>query len=97
MWGVGALYQKIRHREGLGLGDVKMIAMIGTFLGLQGALLTLIAGSLLGAIVGLAYIWFTGKDASTYELPFGTFLGVAALGVGFFGEVAFNWYSRLGA
>jgi len=96
MWGVGALYQKIRHREGLGLGDVKMVAMIGTFLGLQGALLTLIAGSLLGAIVGLAYIWFTGKDASTYELPFGTFLGVAALGVGFFGEVAFNWYSRLG-
>ncbi len=97
MWGVGALYQKLRHREGLGLGDVKMIAMVGAFLGVQGALLTLIAGSLLGAIVGLAYIWFTGKDASTYELPFGTFLGVAALGVGFFGEVVFNWYTRLGA
>ena len=97
LWGVGALYQKMRHREGLGLGDVKMVAMIGAFLGLQGALLTLILGSLLGAIVGLAYVWFTGKDASTYELPFGTFLGVAALGVGFFGEVVFNWYSRLGA
>jgi leader peptidase (prepilin peptidase)/N-methyltransferase len=97
LWVVGALYQKLRHREGLGLGDVKMIAMVGAFLGVQGALLTLIAGSLLGAIVGLAYIWFTGKDASTYELPFGTFLGVAALGVGFFGEVVFNWYSRLGA
>jgi leader peptidase (prepilin peptidase)/N-methyltransferase len=97
LWGVGALYQKLRHREGLGLGDVKMIAMVGAFLGLQGALLTLIAGSLLGAVVGLAYIWFTGKDASTYELPFGTFLGAAALGVGFFGEVVFNWYSRLGA
>jgi leader peptidase (prepilin peptidase)/N-methyltransferase len=97
LWAVGALYQKLRHREGLGLGDVKMVAMIGAFLGVQGALLTLIAGSLLGAIVGLAYIWFTGKDASTYELPFGTFLGVAALGVGFFGEVVFSWYSRLGA
>lgn len=97
LWAVGALYQKLRHREGLGLGDVKMIAMVGAFLGVQGALLTLIAGSLLGAIVGLAYIWFTGKDASTYELPFGTFLGAAALGVGFFGEVIFNWYSRLGA
>ncbi len=97
LWGVGALYQKIRHREGLGLGDVKMVAMIGAFLGVQGALLTLIAGSLLGAVVGLAYVWFTGKDASTYELPFGTFLGVAALGVGFVGEVVLNWYSRLGA
>lgn len=97
LWSVGALYEKIRHREGLGLGDVKMIGMIGAFLGLQGAVLTLIAGSLLGAIVGLAYVWFTGKDASTYELPFGTFLGVAALGVGFVGEVVLNWYSRLGA
>lgn len=97
LWGVGVLYHKLRDREGLGLGDVKMVAMIGAFLGIQGALLTLIAGSLLGAVIGLLYIWFTGKDASTYELPFGSFLGVAALGVGFFSEVIFNWYSRLGA
>ncbi|HEX4593847.1 MAG TPA: prepilin peptidase [Bryobacteraceae bacterium] len=96
LWLVGFLYEKIRHREGLGFGDVKMVAMIGAFLGLQGALMTLIAGSLLGAIVGLCYIWFTGKDASTYELPFGTFLGAAALGVGFFGEVFLTWYNRLG-
>lgn len=97
LWLVGALYQKVRHREGLGFGDVKMVAMIGAFLGIQGALLTLIAGSLLGAIVGLGYIWFTGKDASTYELPFGTFLGVAALGVGFFTGVIATWYTKLGA
>ncbi len=83
LWLVGTLYQKIRHREGLGFGDVKMVAMIGAFVGVQEALLTLIVGSLLGAVVGLCYIWFTGKDASTYELPFGTFLGIAALGVGF--------------
>jgi leader peptidase (prepilin peptidase)/N-methyltransferase len=97
LWFVGVLFKMIRHREGLGFGDVKMVAMIGAFLGLQGALLTLIVGSLLGAIVGLCYIWFTGKDASTYELPFGAFLGAAALGVGFFGEVFLNWYSRLGS
>jgi len=95
LWLVGALYQKVRHREGLGFGDVKMVAMIGAFLGIQGALLTLIAGSLLGAIVGLCYIWFTGKDASTYELPFGTFLGISALGVGFFTDVFVIWYSKL--
>jgi len=72
-----------------------MVAMIGAFLGLQGALLTLIVGSLLGALVGLCYIWFTGKDASTYELPFGTFLGAAALGVGFYMDVWVNWHPRL--
>jgi leader peptidase (prepilin peptidase)/N-methyltransferase len=97
LWLVGALYQKVRHREGLGFGDVKMVAMIGAFLGIQGALLTLITGSLLGAIVGLCYIWFTGKDASTYELPFGTFLGIAALGVGLFTDLIAAWYTRLGA
>jgi leader peptidase (prepilin peptidase)/N-methyltransferase len=94
LWLVGTLYQKIRHREGLGFGDVKMVAMIGAFVGVQEALLTLIVGSLLGAVVGLCYIWFTGKDASTYELPFGTFLGIAALGVGFALNVI--WTNRLG-
>jgi leader peptidase (prepilin peptidase) / N-methyltransferase len=97
LWLVGVIYQKLRHREGLGLGDVKMVAMIGAFLGIQYSLMTLIVGSLLGAIVGLCYIWFTGKDASTYELPFGAFLGAAALAVGFYGEVFLNWYNRLGA
>jgi len=97
LWAVRALYEKVRNREGLGLGDVKMGALIGAFLGVQGALLTLLVGSLLGVVIGLGYTWFTGKDASTYELPFGSFLGAAALAVGFFSEVIFNWYGRLGA
>ncbi len=97
LWAVGALYEKIRHREGLGLGDVKMVAMIGAFLGLGNTLLTLITASLLGAVVGLFYIWFTGKDASTYELPFGTFLGAAALVIGFSSEVIFNSFGRVGS
>jgi len=79
IWLVGYLYQKIRHREGLGLGDVKMIAMIGAFMGLRAALLTLIVASLLGSIVGFVYIRVTKQDTSTYELPFGSFLGFAAL------------------
>lgn len=79
LWGGGWLYEKVRHREGLGLGDVKLIAMVGAFLGLRGALLTMILGSIAGSLVGYAYIKLTGKDASTYELPFGTFLGLAAI------------------
>lgn len=81
MWAVGALYEKVRKREGLGFGDVKMIAMIGAFVGLQGALLTVVLGSIAGSVIGLVYIWIARKDA-TYELPFGSFLGAAALVVG---------------
>jgi leader peptidase (prepilin peptidase)/N-methyltransferase len=84
LWAIGVLYKAVRKREGLGLGDVKMIAAIGAFFGLHGALLTLIAGSLLGSVVGLIFIAATKKDSATYELPFGSFLGIAALGVAFF-------------
>lgn len=79
LWGIGELYYLLRGREGLGFGDVKMIAMIGAFYGLQGALMTLIIGSMLGSVLGLAYIYFTKQDAQSYELPFGSFLGFAAL------------------
>jgi leader peptidase (prepilin peptidase)/N-methyltransferase len=81
LWGTGWLYGKIRHRDGLGFGDVKLVAMIGSFLGLQAALLTLVLGSVAGSLIGYSYIKLTGKDAATYELPFGTFLGAAALAV----------------
>lgn len=81
LWLAGWLYLKIRHREGLGLGDVKLIAMMGAFLGLDGALLTLIAGSLAGSLIGYGYIRITRQDPATYELPFGTFLALAGIAV----------------
>jgi leader peptidase (prepilin peptidase)/N-methyltransferase len=83
MWAVGAAYAAVRHREGLGLGDVKMVAMIGAFLGLTGALQALVTGSIAGSVIGLAYIKIAKKDASTYELPFGTFIAAAALALSF--------------
>jgi leader peptidase (prepilin peptidase) / N-methyltransferase len=83
LWAVGALYFLVRHKEGLGFGDVKMVAMIGSFLGLQGALLTTVIGSVLGSVIGIAFIMILKKDAGSYELPFGSFLGVAALGIAF--------------
>jgi len=72
-----------------------MVAMIGTFLGLQGALLTVILGSLVGGIGGLLYILITRKDAATYQLPFGAFLGAAAVLVSMFGDQVIHWYMRL--
>ena len=83
LWFVGFVYSKVRNREGLGFGDVKMVAMIGSFLGLMPTLFSLMAGSVLGAVAGLLYIWIRRKDAATYELPFGSFLGAAALLVAF--------------
>jgi leader peptidase (prepilin peptidase)/N-methyltransferase len=79
LWFVGLLYRRMRHKEGVGLGDVKMIAMVGAFQGLYGAMQTLIYGSILGTAVGLIYIKAAKKDYSTYELPFGTFLAFTAL------------------
>ena len=87
IWFVGWMYEKIRHREGLGFGDVKLIAMAGAFLGLQGAIMTLLLGSLAGSILGLAYIKLTRQDPNTYELPFGTFLGAAALVLALYAQV----------
>ncbi|MBM3727564.1 MAG: prepilin peptidase [Acidobacteria bacterium] len=79
IWSVGELYYRVRKREGLGLGDVKMVAMFGAFLGLQEAMQTMIIGSVLGSVIGLIFIKAAGKDAATYELPFGSFLGTGAV------------------
>jgi len=78
LWFVAEIYFRIRKLEGLGFGDIKLMGMVGAFLGLRLALLTIMLGSLMGAVVGLIYIKAAGKEA-TYELPFGSFLGVAAI------------------
>lgn len=95
LWLGGWIFERVRHKEGLGFGDVKMMAMVGAFLGIRGSLLTLIVGSVLGSVIGLAYILIARKDPSTYELPFGSFLGVAAILVSLAGERVIGWYSGL--
>jgi len=95
LWSAGWIYERVRHREGLGFGDVKLIAMVGSFLGLSGALLTLAGGSLAGSIMGYAYIRATKKDPSTYELPLGSFLSIAALALGLAAPKVLNWYGAL--
>lgn len=56
LWGFGAIYKLVRGREGMGLGDVKMMAMAGAFLGLRNTFLTVLFGTLLGSILGIAVI-----------------------------------------
>ena len=56
LWGLAALYKAVRGREGMGMGDVKMMAMVGAFLGLRGTFLTILVGSLLGSVLGLSVV-----------------------------------------
>ena len=56
LWGAAAAYKAVRGREGMGLGDVKMMAMVGAFLGVRGAFLTILVGTLLGSVVGVSII-----------------------------------------
>jgi leader peptidase (prepilin peptidase)/N-methyltransferase len=79
LWLTGELFHRIRHKEGLGFGDVKMIAAVGAFTGLSGVLRTLVLGSLMGSVFGVIFVLVTRKDHKTYELPFGSFLGAAAV------------------
>jgi leader peptidase (prepilin peptidase)/N-methyltransferase len=90
---IGA-YWLLRHQEGMGWGDVKLLAMIGAFLGWKGMLLTLLAGAFLGTLIGGGYLLFSGRGRQT-PLPFGTFLCAAALGALFFGDRAWQWYAGL--
>jgi len=82
LWGGAWAWSKARKRQSwemLGMGDVKLIAMVGSFLGLIAAMATLLFGAIAGSVVGTIYILATKKKFSEYELPFGTFLGLAAL------------------
>jgi len=87
-WG----YQRLTGREGLGMGDVKLMGMIGAFLGWSGALSTVLLGSLVGTLVGLGLI-LSGRGNRLTALPFGTFLAPAAWFVFFLG--AHLWQSYL--
>lgn len=94
LWLVSEAYFRLRKREGMGLGDAKMMLLVGAFLGVKRTMLTILVGSLLGSILGAAFILARRKGAQ-YELPFGTFLGVAALFVVFFGTPLLEWYQSL--
>jgi leader peptidase (prepilin peptidase)/N-methyltransferase len=94
LWIVAEGYFRLRGREGMGLGDVKMMAAVGAFLGLKRTMMTVLAGSLLGSIIGI-FLIAVSKKGRDYELPFGTFLGLGALLIVFFGTPALHWYESL--
>lgn len=84
-------YYRWRHEEGLGMGDVKMLAMVGAFLGWQATLMTLMMGSIAGSVVGVMMIALKRGDMK-YALPFGTFLAMGAALSATVGPSLLSWY-----
>ena len=87
-------YLKGKQKDYLGFGDVMLMTMVGSFLGMSLTLLTIFLGSLLGALIGVL-LEYTTKRFHGYEWPFGTFLGVAALFSSFGGKAVIDWYLRV--
>ena len=94
LWLIGEAYYRYAGEEGMGGGDVKMLAMIGAFLGWQQVLITLVFSSIAGAVIGLLVIAVRRGDMK-YALPFGTFLSIAAIVASLSGERIFAWYVGL--
>jgi leader peptidase (prepilin peptidase)/N-methyltransferase len=87
-------YKALRHREGLGLGDVKLLAMIAAFLGFWPAVLTLFVGVLLASAYAILLL-IRGRANSLTRLPLGSFLGIAGLLTALVGQPILAWYTSL--
>jgi leader peptidase (prepilin peptidase)/N-methyltransferase len=120
---IAVAYEALRGQEGMGRGDVKLMALIGAFLGVKLTLLVLLLGSLVGSLFGMgliAIVWFKRlarrrqrqrKESASearlrawysarlvyrhFEIPFGVFLGIAALVAAFAGQRILDWYFGL--
>jgi leader peptidase (prepilin peptidase)/N-methyltransferase len=91
LWLIGEAYFRYSGQEGMGGGDVKMLAMIGAFLGWKLVLVTLVLSSVAGSLIGLLVIAFR-RGGLKYALPYGTFLALGALAASLVGERLVNWY-----
>jgi leader peptidase (prepilin peptidase)/N-methyltransferase len=87
-------YYLVRKKEGLGMGDVTMMLMVGAYLGLMRTLLVLVLASFVGALVGVFFILRRGKDFQ-FALPFGTFIAPAAFVAMIWGEAIVRSYLSL--
>ena len=89
---LGRLYFLLRRQEGMGLGDVKMMAMAGFFLGPKLVLVSIWLASITGALLGGGAILVFRKDWRSYEIPFGSFLGLASMVAAVWGNQFLRWY-----
>ncbi len=91
LYAVAVLFYWVTKKEGMGGGDIKLLAMIGAFLGWTSTVFTIVVSSLIGSIVGVALMVAKGAD-SKYAIPFGPFLSMGAVIYLFFGREIIRWY-----
>ena len=97
LWLMGWTWQKLRNVEAMGLGDVKMMFMVGAYLGWRLTLVTIFIGVLSGSVIGILWMVKDGKYDPQKQLPFGIFLGIGAIAALLFGSQLVHWYlGRLG-
>ncbi len=94
LWGVAWAYHRITGKDGMGGGDIKLLAMIGTIVGWQGVIFTIFVSSAVGTIIGMTVMLVKGKNMK-FAVPFGPFLAIGAMAYLFFGERIIFWYFNL--
>jgi leader peptidase (prepilin peptidase) / N-methyltransferase len=94
LFAIAEVWSRLRHVEAMGFGDVKMLAMIGAFLGWKLVILTFVLSSFLGGIFG-ALLIASRRGGLASKVPFGTFLAAAALAASLYGEAIIAWYIGL--
>ncbi len=91
LWAIGEVYFRVSGQEGMGGGDVKMLAMIGAFLGWKLVLVTLVLSSVAGSLIGIL-VMALKRGGMKYALPYGTFLALGALAASLAGDRLIRWY-----
>ena len=91
LWGIAELWFRLRNVDAMGFGDVKMLAMIGAFLGLPLVLVTFVIATMIGGVIAVALVATRRANMGT-AVPFGTMLAVAALVSSLYGEPLLAWY-----
>jgi leader peptidase (prepilin peptidase)/N-methyltransferase len=94
LFAIGWAWEKLRHVEAMGGGDVKLMGMVGSFLGWKGALLTIMLGAVAGSVVGVGLIVLK-RHAIEKVIPFGPFLAIGAFASAFYGPDLISWYLGL--
>jgi len=91
---VAYCYQRLTGKDGMGGGDIKLLAMMGAFLGWQAVLFIIFASSFVGSVIGISMMLFQKKDARL-AIPFGPYLAFAAIIYIFYGKPLIRWYLEL--
>ena len=93
LWLMGWTWEKLRGVEAMGLGDVKMMFMVGAYVGWRLTILTLFVGVLSGSVIGILWMMRKGERNMQILLPFGIFLGIGAIAAILVGAHIVDWYA----